>query len=69
MNMLKTIWREFFAIFVDDGNFSLTILIWLGLLRLALPYVRIPAMWHAAILFLGLAGILGESVLRRSRKQ
>ena len=69
MNWLKIIWREFFAIFVDDGNFALTILIWLGLLWLVLPYIRIPAMWHAAILFLGLAGILGESVLRRSRQR
>lgn len=69
MNLLKTIWRECFGIFVDDGNFALSILIWLGLLWLARSYFHIPAVWDAAILFIGLAGVLGESVLRRARKR
>lgn len=68
MSWLKTIWREFFGIFVDDGSLALAIVAWLVVLRLLLPRLSLPPLAPAAILMAGLLGILVESVLRRARR-
>lgn len=68
MSWLKTIWREFFGIFVDDGSFALAIVIWLVVLWLGLPRVPLASLAQAGILFVGLLAILVESVLRRARR-
>ena len=65
MTWLKTIWSEFIGLFVDDGSLAVAVLAvaWLLLPRLPLPPALPPA-----ILFVGLALILVESVLRRARQ-
>lgn len=68
MSWLKSIFREIFGLFVDDGSFAIAILVWLAVLWLALPRLPIPATWHGVILFAGLIAILIESVLRRARQ-
>lgn len=68
MSWLKTILREIYGLFVDDGSFAIAILIWLGLVWFALPRLSWGNAWNAIILAVGLLAILIESVLRRARK-
>lgn len=74
MNSIRTIVREIFGLFVDDGSFALLILLWLGLALFVLPHLagmgsltRLPH-WRVFLLFAGLAAILVESTLRYSRR-
>jgi len=66
MQWLKTIVRELFGLFVDDGSFALAIIIWLGVVGLALPHAQTD--WRGAMLFGGLALILLESATRQARR-
>lgn len=65
MAWVKTALSELLGLFVDDAGFALAIIAWLAVTWLVL-LPRVPA-WSPAILFLGLALILIESVLRRGR--
>jgi len=69
MRWLTTIAREIFGLFVDDGSFALAIVIWLMLVVVLLPRVVASASWASPVLFVGLAIILAQSVLRYSRKR
>ena len=69
MNALKAMLREMFGLFVDDGSLAIAVLGWLALLRLLLPQLPLPALWHGVILFAGLLAILLESALRRARQR
>jgi hypothetical protein len=69
MTWLRKIVSELFGLFVDDGSFAIAILIWLGVLWLVLPHIPIDDTWRAVIMFAGLAIILVESVLRRTRQR
>ena len=68
MRWLKSIAREVIGLFVEDGSFALAIVAWLVVALLVLP--RVAAGWAGPLLFVGLAAILAQSVLRfcRSRK-
>ncbi len=66
MYWLKTSLAQIFGLFVDDGRFALTILVWLGIIWLGLPRLNLPAASNGVILFVGLATILAESALRRA---
>jgi hypothetical protein len=68
MQWLKTIFRELLAVFVDDGSFAAAILVWLALLWLLARAPYVPATWNGWVLFAGLAILLIESALRRSRR-
>lgn len=68
MPWLKSIFREIFGLFVDDGSFAIAILVWVALLWLTLPHLPIPPVWHGMILFAGLITILVENALRRARR-
>jgi len=67
MNWLKSIFREIFGLFVDDGSFAVAILLWLAVVRWATPRLNIPTGITGVILFAGLALILAESATRYSR--
>ncbi len=69
MRWLKSIAREVFGLFVDDGSFALAILIWLALVVVVLPSVAVGAHWAGPVFFAGLALILIESVLRFARRR
>ncbi|KIU52659.1 hypothetical protein [Bradyrhizobium elkanii] len=64
MRWFKTIIRELFGLFVDDGSFALIIIAWLGVAWLVLPWLTAGSAWGGAALFVGLALILVESVWR-----
>jgi hypothetical protein len=69
MKWIKTILREIYGLFVDDGTFALAILIWLGLMRWTATHLRLPPATSAIILFAGLALILAESAVRYARRK
>ncbi|MEO8735363.1 MAG: hypothetical protein ABI380_02365 [Edaphobacter sp.] len=69
MKWIKSIFREIFGLFVDDGSFALAILIWLGLMRWATLRLGISSTATAIILFAGLALILIESTIRYARRK
>ena len=69
MNWLKNIFREIFGLFVDDGRFALAILLWLAVVRWAMPRLNIASGITGIILFVGLALILAESATRYSRRK
>lgn len=72
MNGLRTIFREIFGLFVDDGSFALLILLWLALTTLLLPHLGWTPLWiskgRGVILFLGLAAILMGSAIRYAHR-
>ena len=68
MRWFKTILAEGWGLFVDDGRYALSIVVWLGLAWLVLPQLRLGGGWNALILFVGLLAILLESAWRRARR-
>jgi hypothetical protein len=68
MRWIKAVTDEVFGLFVDDGSFAVAILACLLLVWLAVSRIGIASTWCAAGLFLGLAAILVESVVRRARR-
>ena len=68
MELLRIIWKEGFGLFVDDGSFALTIVIWVVLVKTLLSRTAFVGQWHGIIMFLGLALILAESVDRFARR-
>ena len=69
MNWIKSVAQEVLVLFVDDGSLAIAILIWLAFGIIALPRIGLTAHWTGPVLFVGLAMILVESVLRFSRRQ
>jgi hypothetical protein len=69
MNWLRPIWSELIGLFVDDGNFALSMLIWLIACGLVLPRLGLPSFLPPVILFAGLAVILARTALRRAGSQ
>jgi hypothetical protein len=68
MHWIRTTLQEIFGLFVDDASFALAIVAWLVFLLTLAHKTRTPAVWQGPILFMGLALILIESVLRAARK-
>jgi hypothetical protein len=69
MKWIKTILREIYGLFVDDGAFALAILIWLSFMRWTASHLRLSPATSAIILFAGLALILTESAVRYARRK
>ena len=67
MHWLKSIAHEVYGLFVDDGSFATAILVWLVVAALVLP--RLRTHWAGPVWFVGLAGILAESVHRYGRRR
>jgi membrane protein implicated in regulation of membrane protease activity len=68
MRWIKPIVRELWGLFVDDGSFAASILLWLAL-ALLLARLTTGAWWVGLLLFAGLAAILSHSALRFSRRR
>ncbi len=69
MGWLKSIAREIYGLFVDDGSFAVAILAWLVVCIVALSREAAGAWWSGPALFAGFAVILIESVLRFARQR
>jgi hypothetical protein len=68
MSQLTKILREIFGLFVDDGSLAIAILVWIGIVAVALPALGITDVWRAGILFIGSIAILIENVVRSVRR-
>ena len=69
MSWLRSIVSELIALFVDDGLFAATLLIWVAVIGFLLPGLGVMSgLWRSVGLFAGMAGILIESVMRRSAR-
>jgi hypothetical protein len=69
MPWLKSIAREVFGLFVDDGSFAIAILACVALAIFVLPRIAPAARWTGPALFAALALILIESALNFSRRR
>jgi len=67
MRWLRSMAREVWGLFVDDGSFAGAILAWLAVAALVGP--RVDSRWAGPVWFAGLAVILVESVVRFSRRR
>jgi hypothetical protein len=68
MNALKMAWEEFIGLFIDDGSLAVAIVVWVALVGFLFPHLPRSSQWGASLLFVGLAAILVENILRRARK-
>ena len=68
MTWLRTILQEVWGLFVDDGLFALSILIWL-VVGWILPRLGLSPVLTCLLFAAGLATLLAASALRRAGKQ
>ena len=66
MNLVKTIIREVFGLFVDDGSFAILIVAWIAVTWLVSFRILAAPTWGGLILFGGLVAILVGSAASRS---
>lgn len=64
--VVKTAALEIFGLFVEDGVYAVSILVWLAVVALLLPRLVGPSSRIAALVF-GLIAILVEDVWRSAR--
>jgi hypothetical protein len=69
MGWIKSVAREVWGLFVDDGSFAAAIVVWLALVLLAVRRVAWGARFGGVVLFVGLAAVLIENVLRYARRR
>lgn len=69
MNALRSIAREIFGLFVDDGALAVAIVLWVVLLRLILSRLGSSPQAGAIVFAAGLGLILAESTLRYARRR
>jgi ABC-type multidrug transport system permease subunit len=60
-------WGEIQHLFVDDGNLAAFVVVLIALVAGAVKLLQVPPLWGGAVLVVGLAGILLESLQRASR--
>jgi membrane protein implicated in regulation of membrane protease activity len=68
MRWIKTICKEGYGLFVDDGGFASAILAWIGLVKIVLSRTLLLHRWQGVVLFAGLVTILVASAVRFSRR-
>ena len=66
MGILFAAGKELFGLFVGDSSHTIATLVWVGVIGLLAKTIG-AASWMGPVLFLGLAAILIENVLRATR--
>lgn len=66
MQWLRSVVREVYGLFVDDGSFAAALLAWTLAACLGLRMLHAGG-WSGLVLFIGLAVVLAESTVRASR--
>ncbi len=74
MNVLKTAVQEVIGLFIEDGRYAAAIFAWILIAGVGLPRLPIPESWgpemcKAVLLFMGLATLLVDNVVRSARKR
>ncbi len=67
MRTIAALLRELVGLFVDDGSLVLAVLVWIGVVALAVLVRLMPAGLTAIVFPLGLAVVLAENALRSAR--
>ena len=67
MQWIRSIVREVFGLFVDDGSFAIATLVWVGIVWLLSQHLHMERR-GGLVLFAGLGVILFESVLRVAKR-
>lgn len=68
MKVLSTVLKELFGLFVDDGSLALAILALIGALAALQYFSALSPAVGGGVLFLGLAILLVENVMRSARR-
>jgi hypothetical protein len=68
MQTLKTVAREVFGLFVEDGRFSVVLVLWISFVGLLARWSSGAAEFGGLVLFLGLAAILVENLAHSARR-
>ncbi len=61
--MIRTIFREFFSLFIDDRWFAAALILWCACCGVVLPYFSVMQDLLAPVLFVGCIVILSVNVL------
>lgn len=69
MNVIVTALKEVYGLFVEDGRYAVSIVLWVLLAALVLPHLPALGHWRGPLLLTGLLLLLIENVLRTARKQ
>ena len=67
MNAVRTAFREFIGLFVDDGSLALFVVVLIALVTAAVKEVGLPPLWGGAALVIGCLALLIESLYRAAR--
>ena len=67
MSAIATALRELWGLFVEDASFTVGILAVLGLAMFVVPRLGVSGSWKGPLVFLALAIILVENVVRSAR--
>ncbi|MBZ9669879.1 hypothetical protein FJ970_03040 [Mesorhizobium sp. B2-1-8] len=67
MNVIRLVAREFFGMFVDDGNLALLALVLVAAVTAAVKLLALPPLVGGALLLVGCLAILLQSVRRAAR--
>ena len=67
MSFLSSVVAELFGMFVDDGSLAIAILVWVTVIAALQASALLAPAIVGILLFLGLAVLLVENVLRRAR--
>lgn len=68
MNFLGTALQELWGLFVEDGSFTIGIIICVAVASFLLPHSPIPSQWRGVAFFVILALVLIENVRRSASK-
>ena len=69
MNGLRTAWEELAGLFVDDGSLASFAVVLILVVAGAVKLANLPPLWGALLLFVGVIGILAESLVRAVRTE
>ncbi|WP_027061953.1 hypothetical protein [Mesorhizobium loti] len=64
MNAIRLVAREFFGMFVDDGNLAVLALVLVAAIAAAVKLLALPPLIGGALLLVGCLAILLQSVRR-----
>jgi len=67
MSLIRLVAREFFGMFVDDGNLALLALVLVAAIAAAVKLLALPPLLGGALLLIGCLAILLQSVRRAAR--
>ncbi len=67
MSTLKTILRELWGLFVDDGSLAIALVLWCAIAGFGLPRSGMSDPWQGPVLGLGCLAILIANVLVSAR--